>query len=185
MANMNHALFCRTAALLLALATVVATADAAAADPPSVARRTETAWVDGSVEIAAPPNTIRAAVIDVPSWARTFSDVSSVVLKKRDGKRQIAAVRSQIRGGHAHDFTVIDFGSRVELTIDITGADARGIFSVTPGPTEGTSRVAFALYARPSGVAGIFLSEATLRTKQQAIVRAYLSDLARSATKER
>lgn len=173
----------RTLALVVAIATstiALTPPPAWAAGPPSVQRRTAGArWVDGIAELAIPPDVVRAAVANVGNWPQLFTDVTAVAVKSQTGTRQVAAVRSRILGGHAHDFTVVDRGLQFDVAIDVTGADARGTIAILPGGREGTSRVLFSLYAVTSGFAGVFLSDGALRTKQEALVRTYLTDLAR------
>ena len=172
----------RTLALFVAVATLtlaLVLPSASAAGLPHVERRPDARWVDGTVELSVPPHVVRAAVGNVGNWPQLFTDVTEVAIKSRAGTRQVAAVHSRILGGHAHDFTVVDGGSRFDVAIDVTGVDARGTIAIVPGGREGTSRALFSLYAVTSGVAGFFLSEAALRTKQEAMVRTYLTDLGR------
>lgn len=162
------------------LTLVLVPPSASAADPPRIERRSDDPrWVDGAVDLAVPPDVLRAAVGNMSAWPQLFSDVSSVGIKSRSGARQVAAVHSRILGGHPHDFTIIDGGSGFDVAIDVTGADARGTVAISPGAREGTSRAVFSLYAVTSGLAGIFLSEAALRGKQEAMVRTYVTDLGR------
>lgn len=173
----------RALVLVVAVATsalsLVAPSASAAGTSYVERRPADARWVDGSVEISAPDDAVRAAVRNVRNWPQLFSDVSAVAIKSQTGTRQVAAVHSRILGAHAHDFTVVDQGSRFDVAIDVTGVDARGTITILPGGREGSSRALFSLYAVTSGVAGFFLSEAALRTKQEAIVRSYLTDLRR------
>lgn len=166
--------------LLLAAMVTLAHERSADAGPLRMDRRgSDSHWVDGAVDIAAAPASVRSALANVAAWPQLFTDVASVAVTSRSDAKQVAAVHSRILGGHAHDFTVVEAGSRFDVAIDVTGADAHGTFVIMPGERENTSRVAFSLYAAKSGVAGLFVSDATLRAKQEAIVRTYLTDLAR------
>jgi hypothetical protein len=180
---MEKSFISRTLGFALCVAASTLTfAPTASADTPRVERNErDSRWVTGTVEVAAAPEALLGSLRAVSSWPSLFGDITSLALKTRNGDRQVATVHSKILGDHAHEFTVEARGDRVDIVIDITGVVTRGSFVVAPGAQEGTSRVSFSLYAAKSGIGGLFVSEGTLRGKQQAIVRTYLADLSRVA----
>ncbi len=170
------------AALVFTLSTVAALPSAALSPPPRpvVRRRPDDPdWLDGTVEVRASPSTVLDALRTLDRWPSVFRDVTSVAGSRQNGKRRTADVVSRVLGDHAHTITLDDRGTAFDLYISITGAEARGTFTVTPGPDGSPAKVTFALLVRARGLAGIFVSEGSLRAKQEAMVRTYLTDLTR------
>jgi len=168
------------ALVLLTIAITLTLTPDARADPARVERNSRDArWVTDTVEVAAAPEVVLASLRAVMSWPRLFHDIVSLSVKTRTRGRQVLSVHSKILGDHAHEFTVADRGDGLDVLIDITGVVTRGTLSVSPGRDERSATATFSLYAETSGVAGLFVSERTLRAKQEALVRTYLTDLAK------
>lgn len=174
------------AAALFTLSIVSALPSAALGGPfaPVVRRRPDDPdWFDGSVEVRASPSTVLDALRGLDRWPSVFRDVVSVEGSRQSGKRRIADVVSRVLGDHAHTITLDDRGSAFDMYISITGAEARGSFTVAPGPDALSAKVTFSLFVRARGLAGIFVSEGSLRAKQEAMVRSYLTDLTRLSSR--
>ncbi len=170
------------AAAVFTLATVSASPSVARAAPsaPAVRRRPDDPeWFDGTVEVRASPSTVLDALRNLDRWPSVFRDVTSVAGSRQTGKRRTADVVSRVLGDHTHTITLDDRGAAFDMYIAITGAEARGTFTVAPGPDGTSAKVTFSLLVRARGLAGIFVSEGSLRAKQEAMVRTYLTDLTR------
>lgn len=170
------------AAMLSTLLTASAVPSAALAgsSAPSLRRRTDDPdWLDGTVDVHTSPSAVLDALRNLGRWPAVFRDVASVAGVRQTGKRGTAEVVSRVLGDHAHTLTLDDRGAAFDVYISITGAEARGTFTITPGADASSSKVTFSLLVRSRGFAGIFVSEASLRAKQEAMVRTYLTDLTR------
>ncbi|HEU4407783.1 MAG TPA: hypothetical protein VFS43_21140 [Polyangiaceae bacterium] len=169
----------RRAVRLLAAGATLLAASTASAGPPVARDASDPRWVGGAVVVPLPPPQARELLNDVGGWPKLFRDVRSLEIRRHDSGRWRASLVSATLGGHAHDLEASRTAEGVAFTIDATGLNTRGVFAVADGPSAGTSRVTFRLFAETTGVAGLFLSEQSLRKRQEGFVATYLADLQR------
>lgn len=172
----------RAAQLLAAGSALLAASASAAAGPPVTRDPADPRWAGGAVVVPLPATQARELLNDVGGWPKLFRDVRSLEIRRREPGRWSASMVSGALGGHAHDLEARRTADGVTFTIDATGLNARGVLAVADGPSAGTSRVTFRLFAETTGVAGLFLSEQALRKRQEGFVAAYLADLQRLNT---
>lgn len=154
---------------------------ALAADPgPTLGRRAVDAdWVDGTHQVRASAAVVQEALRRLPRWGTVFHDVRAVGPVRETGRRQEADVTFGVLGDHGHHLTLDDRGTAFDVYIAVTGAEVRGTFVIAPLRASTLTSVTFSLLARTYGVAGIFVSQSSLRAKQETLVESYLRDLAK------
>jgi hypothetical protein len=137
-------------------------------------------WVEGAVSVPVSPGVAWAKLSAVKDWATIFHDITSLKVRKQVEGRWELSVVSSILGGHAHNYEVELVGSnQIKLKMNLTGVDVRGSFKLAPEGENKTS-ARFELFAATTGVAGWFVSEKTLRQKQETLVASYLQDFAKA-----
>ena len=171
-------------ACMAAFPIVTAVADTPPA--PAVAwRRSEidARWVQGQVVVPTGQDAIWARLQQVDRWKDMFSDIMTLRVLEHDGNRWRINLRTTAFDCGAHDYNVrFDDNRTAHLRIDAPGVDAHALMAVKPGARAGDSVVTYSLYVEARGIMSWFVSEATLRKKQEFMVSKYLSDLQRAFT---
>lgn len=176
----------RTAALL-ALGVSVGGSAPAVAQPtdagvtvPWMRDRTDPRWVYGMVVVPIPAATVQARLRNVDTWPRLFSDIRSLRVVRRGGDEWTVRLQTVVFECGPHDYHV-RFASdgTVHLQIDAPGVDAVARVEVRDGQTPGRAAITYRLFVDAHGVVGWFVSEASLRRRQEAMVVRYLTDLRR------
>ncbi len=109
-----------------------------------------------------------------------FSDIKTLKVLEHDGNHWRINLRTTAFDCGAHDYDVrFDDAQTAHLRIDAPGADAHALIAVKPGSRAGESIVTYSLYVQATGIVSWFVSEGTLRKKQEYMVTKYLTDLQR------
>jgi hypothetical protein len=137
-------------------------------------------WVHGQVDVATPPAAVWTRFEKVPEWPRIFSDIKWLEVKQKEaGDRWRIRLETRSMDCGAHDYVVsLDSKERrARLEIDAPGIDSKARLIVRAGSTPAQANVAYSLYVRATGIVGWFVSEKTLRKKQEQMVARNLADL--------
>ena len=140
-------------------------------------------WVQGQVVVPTGQDAIWARLQQVDRWRDMFSDITILRVLEHEGSRWKINLRTTAFDCGAHDYNVrFDDNKTAHLLIDAPGIDAHAQMAVKAGSRSGESVVSYSLYVEARGVMSWFVSEATLRKKQEYMVSKYLSDLQRAFT---
>lgn len=134
---------------------------------------------EASVTLDASPADVYELVTDYREWPRLLSDVESVDV---DGGRRDAKVRFRSAAlGHevAVKFDNLENRAIQFHSVDAPpGARARGHYVLEPIDGGRRTKLVATFYLDVGGVAGILISDRSLRAKRQAKLRADLGDVA-------
>jgi hypothetical protein len=136
-------------------------------------------WVHGRAEVATAPDMVWKRLEDVSRWPQVFTDIKWIRIKeRRDGRIRVRLETKTFACG-AHDYVIrLDPGARQgTLQIEAPGVDSTARLIVRKGARADQSNVAYSLYVKATGIMGWFISESTLRQKQEQMVERYLLDL--------
>jgi hypothetical protein len=140
-------------------------------------------WVQGQIDLATPAATVWQRVAQVREWPSIFSDLASFSVKSesRDGARWTIRFESRMLGHGQFDYFVsLDAANQSGLAV-LSAPGVRAAASVTVVPIDDRrSRVLFAAFVDRYGVLGWFLSEQSLRWRQERLVEQNLGDLGRA-----
>ncbi len=184
--SLGLSLACGALVTTLALGTAFPrTVEAARAEDRSLAAgswerdKKDPRWVHGRVDVATAPSAVWDRARDVPSWPKLFSDIRWLTVKAHDGSRWRVRLetRSMNCGSHEYDVVLEPAQRRVRLDIDAPGIDSRAWLIVRDGAPPAKADIRYSLYVRATGVMGWFISEKTLRAKQEQMVQRNLDDL--------
>jgi uncharacterized membrane protein len=141
--------------------------------------RDDAAWVRGHVLVSAPADAVWARIADVRRWRTVFSDVRRLrVISQRDTRWRLEMeTRAFDCGAHEYDVRLEPQARVAHIVIDAPGVEAHGELRVRPGRAAGTADVTYRLRVEATGIVSWFVSEDTLRAKQEDMVRSYLRDL--------
>lgn len=147
---------------------------------PWMRDRRDPRWVYGMVIVPTDAQTVRARLRRVDTWPQLFSDIRNVRVTRRGGDEWTVRIETLTFDCGAHDYHVwFQPDGTVHLQIDAPGIDAVARMEVRDGYTPGRAVVTYRLFVDAHGVVGWFVSEATLRRRQESMVTRYLTDLRR------
>lgn len=147
---------------------------------PWMRDRRDPRWVYGMVTVPTDAQTVRARLRQVDTWPQLFSDIRSLRVTRRGGDEWTVRIETLTFDCGAHDYRVrFQPGGTVHLQIDAPGIDAVARMEVRDAYTPGRAVVTYRLFVDAHGVVGWFVSEATLRRRQESMVTRYLTDLRR------
>jgi hypothetical protein len=139
--------------------------------------------VQGRVVVPTASDPIWVRLQQVDRWKDMFSDIKTLKVLEHDGSHWRINLRTTAFDCGAHDYDVrFDDARTAHLRIEAPGADAHALISVKPGSHPSESVVTYSLYVQATGIMSWFVSEATLRKKQEYMVTKYLTDLQRAFT---
>ncbi len=142
---------------------------------------TDPRWVQGRVTVPTPGDSIWGRLQQVDRWKDMFTDIKSLRVLEHDGNRWRINLRTTAFDCGAHDYDVrFDDAQTAHLRINAPGADAHALISVKPAPRADESVVTYSLFVQATGIVSWFVSEETLRKKQEYMVTKYLTDLQRA-----
>ena len=146
-------------------------------------------WVQGHVVVPTTPDVIWSRLQRVDGWKEMFSDIKSLRVIEHQVNHWKINLRTTAFDCGDHDYRVrFDDTRTLHLLIDAPGVDAHAQITVKPAGRPTDSIVTYSLYVDAKGIMSWFVSEATLRKKQEFMVVQYLTDLRRAftpATRER
>jgi Polyketide cyclase / dehydrase and lipid transport len=174
---------------VLALFFIATTPVPAAADAPRGPSihwsrdKKDPRWVNGYVLVDTAPDAVWAALQGVSSWPTMFSDIKTMKVKRHDGNAWRLEMSTRTFDCGAHDYEVLVQPDRtISVRMLVPGANAVAYVRVRPVQGTEQSIVTYDLFVDVRGVASWFISEKTLRQKQEAMTTRYLGDLQRAFT---
>lgn len=168
--------------LLTSFATSPALAQPATPSSITWARdRNDPHWVQGQVNVSAPPDAVWARVADVPNWPKLLTDIKwlKVLERGKDRWRVKLETRTFECGAHEYAVTLLE-GRALTFEIDAPGIDSKARVLVRSGASAKQANVVYSLYVRATGIVGWFISEKELRKRQEAMVVRALADIQRA-----
>ena len=127
---------------------------------------------------SADARTVRERLRDVDAWPGLFTDIRNMRVTRRGGDEWTVRLETLTFDCGAHDYLVrFQPNGDVQLRIDAPGIDAVAQIEVRDAQTPGRSVVSYRLFVDAHGVVGWFVSEASLRRRQESMVTRYLTDL--------
>lgn len=133
----------------------------------------------GRVHIKASPAQIWSRLKQVHDWARLFTDIRKLEIRKREGNHWLVDLDSVAFGCGPRQYDIrLKADRSAHLRIEAPGVDATGTLSVV-GEGSG-SRFEYRLRLRFIGAGGCFAAERDLRDRQWRFVGAYVADLERA-----
>jgi uncharacterized membrane protein len=133
-------------------------------------------WVQGHVTIPAPPERVFERLAQVDAWPQLFTDIAAMRVIEHHGPEW--KIDLETREGHQGTLHVeLGPGRKVTFSASKTGARIAGETLVRGAAAPGQSDVVYNLYVHGSGIPGLFMPERVLRSKQEYMVVAQLSDL--------
>jgi hypothetical protein len=143
-------------------------------------------WVQGDVTVDAPPEMVWARLSRVDEWPRTLSDIAAVkVLERRTDERghmlwKIELETVTLDHGMLGYEVDSDPARSLVLSTDRMGVHVMAQTLVRAGPTATQSNVVYSFFIRLSGIPGLFISDSSLRQKQEHMVDVTLNDIGRA-----
>jgi len=121
---------------------------------------------EGEVVLAAAPEDVYAAVTDYPRWTDIFPYIARVKVKSAGTK---AVIETTNRKGHKNTLKFDNDARKRTVRFDESSGPAAAHAEIVfeAGAIAGTTRVRARLRADVDGVAGWFVSDATVRRKRE------------------
>jgi carbon monoxide dehydrogenase subunit G len=146
-------------------------------------------WVQGDVTVNAPPDVVWARLARVDEWPRSLTDIQSVkVLDRRTDDRGHTRWKIELETRTLdHGMLGYDVDSDPARTLLLTtnrlGVSVVAQTLVRPGPTRDQANVVYSFFIELSGLPSLFISEKSLRQKQEHMVDVTLGDIGRAFPK--
>jgi hypothetical protein len=84
-------------------------------------------WITGTISVSAPADQVQARVACIAEWPNLLSDIETLRVIERSGKRWHVKIETRTMKCGAHDYIIDVAGDgSVELVIDATGINANG-----------------------------------------------------------
>ena len=173
----------RRACLSLALTAGLSTWEEQilAAEPSSVTwsrDRKDPRWVQGQALVSTPAAEVWTRLQRVDEWPRMFSDIKWLRVVERSTDHWRVRLESKTMTCGAHDYHIQFQRSRSgKVVIDAPGTTSSAYFRVFDGKRPADARVVYSLFIEIRGIVSWFVSERTLREKQEQMVERYLRDI--------
>jgi len=166
--------------MLIGTLVYVVTTSGARADPVVLTERPEHV-TEAVAVVDAPPAEVYALATDYARWPKTLSDVTSA--KIESGGRRDAKVRFRSKA-LGHEVAVVfdndpDRALRFHSVDAPPGASARGEYILQPIDGGRRTRIRATLYLHVSGIPGIFMNAAKVRSMRRIKLEHDLADTAR------
>jgi hypothetical protein len=133
----------------------------------------------GRVHVKEPPTQVWSRLKQVDDWARLFTDIRKLEIRKREGDHWLVDLDSVAFGCGPRQYDIrLKADRSAQLRIEAPGVDATGTLSVA---SEGSgSRFEYRLRLRFIGAGSCFAAERDLRDRQWRFVGAYVADVERA-----
>jgi hypothetical protein len=174
----------RRAVLSLALAAPIPlTWSYARADRPPITWQRDDKdprWVQGQAIVSAAPDDVWSRIQRVDDWPNMFSDIKWIRIIERAPNHWRVRLESNTMTCGSHDYHVrFDPNRTGRVIIDAPGTTSVAYFRVLDGRSPAEARVVYSLFVDIRGIMSWFVSEKTLRDKQEQMVVRYLRDIDR------